>query len=388
MTDIRVLQFITPSGFYGAERWILALVNNMSASRVSYDLAVTRESDRQDLSVADYFPKDAGIVHYLPMTGRFDLRVVRRLVHIIRERRINVIHTHGYKSDILGLLAAWWAGIACVSTPHGFSNQVSFKLRAFIRVGILALRFFDRVVPLSDELMDDMKRFNIPEGKLMFVRNGVDLREIDAKMSKKANEPMTARSSGQTFKLGFVGQMIPRKGIPDLLTIFDDLHRTHGNTALQLLGDGRQRLELEHMATQLDSHGAIEFLGFRHDRLDYMSDFDLFVMTSSLEGIPRCMMEAMAMGIPVVAYDIPGVDKLIDHDRTGLLVPHGDRTALVEACRSLIDDPDLAARLATAARHKIESEYSAEIMASRYEHLFAELVDNQLSSRASVQRSR
>ena len=135
MKDLRILQFITPAGFYGAERWVMALANNIDQEHVTCDLAVTRESASQDLTVAELYPGTAGKVHYLEMSGRFDFRVVKQLCDVIRERRIDVIHTHGYKSDILGLLAAKKSGIRCVSTPHGFSGKVGFKLATFIKIG-------------------------------------------------------------------------------------------------------------------------------------------------------------------------------------------------------------------------------------------------------------
>lgn len=371
MKPLRVLQFITPAGFYGAERWVLALANNLNSDHLVCDLAVTRESSTQDLTVAELYPKSAGDVHYLDMAGRFDFRVVKQLCEVIQKRRIDVIHTHGYKSDILGLLAARRAGIRCVSTPHGFSGKVGLKLAAFIRIGTWMLRYFDRVAPLSEELVGDMRRFGVPDKKITFIRNGVDLTEIDAALE----EFKSGRQSNSVERvMGFIGQMIPRKGIPDLLDVFDQLHREDKSLKLQLLGDGRQREELEEKAAAQGSAKAIEFLGFRSDRLELLSRFDLFVMTSSLEGIPRCMMEAMAVGIPVVAYDIPGVDKLVTHGETGLLAPYGDKAALASCCRQLLDDPALAKRLSANARQLIDEKYSAARMAQEYEHLFADLL--------------
>lgn len=371
MKPLRVLQFITPSGFYGAERWVLALANNLNRDHLVCDLAVTRESSAQDLTVAELYPGSVGEVHYLDMAGRFDFRVVKQLCDVIKKRRIDVIHTHGYKSDILGLLAARRAGIRCVSTPHGFSGNVGLKLGAFIRIGTWMLKYFDRVAPLSEELVADMKRFGVPDRKIAFVRNGVDLTEIDA--SLKEFKPGNQSNSVDRV-IGFIGQMIPRKGIPDLLDVFDQLYREDKTLKLQLLGDGRQREELEEKAARQASAKAIEFLGFRSDRLELLSRFNLFVMTSSLEGIPRCMMEAMAVGIPVVAYDIPGVDKLVTHGETGLLAPHGDKAALANCCRRLLDDSALAARLSSNARQLIDEKYSAARMALEYEHLFADLL--------------
>jgi len=381
MKNIRVLQFITPAGFYGAERWVLALANNLECNGVTCDLAVTRESESQDLTVAEVYPTTVGQVHYLDMHGRFDIRVVRRLCQVIRERDIQIIHTHGYKSDILGLIAARLTGIACLSTPHGFSGKVSLKLAAFIRVGTHMLRYFDAVAPLSEELMSDMKRLGVPEAKTQFIRNGVDLKEIDQsieelesgveKTLEVANE---GTESKHTKVIGFIGQMIPRKGLMHLLDCFEQLYTNHPEYRLQMIGDGSQRAELEAYANSLRSANAIEFLGFRSDRLALLSKLDLFVMTSSLEGIPRCMMEAMAIGIPVVAYDIPGVDQLIDHEETGLLAPFGDKKALAGCCERLLEDPVLARSIASKARERIDGHYSAARMASEYEELFRKLV--------------
>lgn len=371
MKQLRVMQFITPSGFYGAERWVLALACNLDHEQVVCDLAVSQEGDQQDLTVAELYPSSAGAVHRVPMAGRFDWRVVNRLAAIIRERHIDIVHSHGYKSDILGLLAARKAGIRCVSTPHGFSGKVGFKLGLFIRIGTHMLRYFDAVVPLSEELVADMARFRVPAEKVHFIRNGVDLTEIDQAL---AVLPGREAEEQPEKIIGFIGQMIPRKGIPDLLEVFDTLYAGDASLRLQLLGDGRQRTELEQQAAKQGSASAIEFLGFRGDRLALLNRFDLFVMTSSLEGIPRCMMEAMAVGVPVVAYDIPGVDQLIDHDKTGLLVPYGDKKALAASCQQLLTDQALAQRLTRAARAKIEAEYSAGRMAKEYMALFAELL--------------
>ncbi|MBQ0763908.1 MAG: glycosyltransferase family 4 protein [Marinobacter psychrophilus] len=371
MNSLRILQFITSAGFYGAERWVLAMANNINRDGVICDLAITRESPDQDLSVAEYYPQDKDQqVHYLDMHGRFDFRVVSKLCEVIRNRQIDVIHTHGYKSDILGLLAAKRAGIACVSTPHGFSGDVGFKLATFIRIGTHMLRYFDRVVPLSDELMDDMKRFKVPESKTLFIRNGVDLTEIDAAL---ASLPKNSEIDKDSQIIGFIGQMIPRKGIPDLISVFDQLHQQAPDLRLQLLGDGSQRKELEGQTLELSSVNAIEFLGFRSDRLELLSNFSLFVMTSSLEGIPRCMMEAMAVGVPVVAYDIPGVDQLVEHGKTGLLASFGDKAALEALCKQVLNDPELAQTLSYNARKMVHERYSAARMANEYEALFRTL---------------
>ena len=370
---MRVLQFITPSGFYGAERWVLALANNLPSADMVCDLAVTEEGPAQDLSVARLYPHSAGLVHYVSMKGRFDFGAVTKLVEIIKSRNIDIIHTHGYKSDILGLLAARKAGIKIVSTPHGFSNNVGWKLRLFIRLGLFALKFVDKVAPLSEQLVFDLKRYGIKDKQLRFIENGVDLTEL---APYRKTLPVQDFSAASGLHLGYVGQLIPRKGLADLLQAFNLLWQRFPDSKLTLIGEGSQRSELEALAKTLPAASAISFLGFRGDRIVLLKDFDAFALTSSLEGIPRCLMEAMAVGVPVVAYDIPGVDQLITHESTGLLAPLGDWQQLANHLIRLAAEPALANKISLAARQLVDQRFSAARMANEYQQLFLELLQS------------
>lgn len=370
MTPIRVLQFITPAGFYGAERWVLAMANNTDTREMICDLAVTKEAPDQDLTVATLYPTDKGQVHYLPMHGRFDLSVVDKLVAVIKERQIDVIHTHGYKSDILGVLAAKKAGIRIVATPHGFSNNIPLKMRIFIRLGLFAIRFADHVAPLSKQLVDDIAGFGVKRHKIQFIENGVDLTELAPcrKPSLQRDEPLTAPH------FGYIGQLISRKGIADMLQAFNVVWQQYPAAKLTLIGDGDQRASLEALAASLPCKDAVAFLGFRSDRLELSTQFDVFLMTSSLEGIPRCLMEAMIVGTPVVAYDIPGVDQLITQQQTGLLAPLGDWQAFATRCVQLIEQPALYTALAQAGRELVDRRFSAKRMTDEYVTLFRKLL--------------
>lgn len=369
MKPVRVLQFITPAGFYGAERWVLALANNLNTEFVECMLAVTDEGGTQDLAMVSHWPgSDEDIVH-IPMNGRFDWRVIGRLCQVIRDHGIDVVHTHGYKSDIIGWAAARKAGVPCVSTPHGFSGDVGLKMKLFIGVGSFLLRYFDAVAPLSEGLRSDMANLKVPAHRTRMIQNGVDLKEIDERRFNKTEvgEPV--------FTVGFIGQMIPRKGISDLIRAFDRFHEEAHESRLILVGDGHERPELERLASSLPSCNVIEFTGFREDRLDLLQQFDVFAMTSSLEGIPRCMMEAMAVETPVVAYDIPGVDLLIENRKTGLSVPHGDEAGLSGLFQDIRTNPQAARKRAMVGKNLIDTNYSAKRMAEEYQQLFAELRD-------------
>lgn len=371
MKRMNVLQFICPSGFYGAEMWVLALTSHLDRKEVNCSLAVTVESGQQNLELFNRFERLGLKAYQIPMAGRFDLRAVSRLVAIIKEKRIDILHTHGYKSDIIGILAARLSSIKIVCTPHGFENAKDFKLQMFIKMGCFALRFADRVAPLSPDLMNDCRRLKIKRENIKLIINGVDLTEVEA---ERESESRSEYTDGEDKVIGYVGQLAFRKNIDALLSAFDLLYHEHKNIRLVLVGDGPQRKNLEQRASTLVSAGNILFLGFRNDRLRIVKGMDVFCMTSSLEGIPRCVMEAMAIGTPVTAFNIPGIDQLIIHGKTGLLADFNNVEDLKENLKRLLFDKSFSDELIINGRNHILSNYSAVRMADEYTDLFRVMV--------------
>ncbi|WP_371192502.1 glycosyltransferase family 4 protein [Glaciecola sp. SC05] len=363
-----ILQFICSTGFYGAERWILALCKNTPKEQAKYSLAVTKEDASQDLELVKQFARDCGDTYEAPMSNRFDKSVIDKLADYIIRNKVDVIHTHGYKSDIIGILAAKKAKIPVVVTPHGFENADDFKLRLFIWLGCQSMRFADHVVPLSPQLMQDVQRYGVKPPQLQYIQNGVDLSEVEAVREAPAKLVKPKK------RIGFIGQMISRKNIVDILDIFDEMAATRDDIELVLLGDGDERQHLEEHANTLASIKDIHFLGYRDDRLDYLRSFDLFVMTSTLEGIPRCLMEACAMATPVAAYDIAGIDQLVKHEQTGLLAKLGDKSSLKAHWQNLLDDENLAKQIGENALRYVNENYAAKRMADEYMTLFNQLL--------------
>ena len=349
----------------------MAQTKHLDTRKIDPRLAVTLESAEQNIEVLHRFRALGFVGHAIEMSGRFDFRCIMKLVRIIRTEKIDIIHSHGYKSDILGLIAGRIAGIRIVSTPHGFENARDLKLRFFIRAGCIALGFFDRVAPLSQELVQDMLRIGIPKSKTGMIENGVDLSELEEEKRKKSARFFP---DNREKRIGFVGNLIGRKNLKDMIDAFDLLSRRYPSVRLILIGDGPMRRELETRAGSLPSGDRIEFWGYRDDRLQIVEELDLFAMTSALEGIPRCLMEAMGLDVPVVAYDIPGVDRLIENGRTGLSVPFGDITGLAACWERILNDPALSEKLARNGRAHILRRFSAQRMAREYENLYQEMV--------------
>ncbi len=377
---IKVLHFICSTGFYGAEKWILALANNSDRNLVTSELVVTREPENHDLKLIEDFNALDLKSHHVDMSGRFDVRAVKSLVKVIKDNQIDVLHSHGYKSDILGLIASKIAGIKCITTPHGFEKTNDWKLELFISAGCRTFKYFDYVVPLSRELYSDVEKFGVAEDKIIYIRNGVDLKDIDYRLPAESPVERTADTplnAPESKTIGFIGQMIERKNVSHLLDVFEKLAASNSGLKLVLLGDGDSREKFESYSDGLKARDRISFLGFQNDPLSYLNDFDLFAMCSTLEGIPRCLMEAMAMGVPVAAYDIPGVNQLLEHEKTGLLATLGNKDELEQCCKKLLWDEPLANRISLAAADHINEKFSANRMAREYTELYYQVLDRE-----------
>ena len=367
---VRVLQLGSPNGMFGAERWILALARHLPREAVTTVVGVI-----QDVAGAPEAPllahaRALGMeTASVQAPGRINPAAVRSLRALLREQHIDVLHTHFYKSTLIGALAVRGTGCRLLATPHGWNTDAGLMLQAYEWAERVAFGWADAVSPLSPELDRGLRRLPWVRPRLVPIPNGVDLDEVGA--SAVIAPPLVeAREAGE-FVVGYLGQLIERKRVDVLLDAFAAL--PGGHSRLVVVGDGDQRERLQAQARALGLEARVHFTGFRDDRLEWLRGFHALVLPSTLEGIPRCLMESMAAGVPVVATDIPGTRELVEDGRSGLLVPVGDAPRLAAALASLRDDPARAAALARAGTRRVHEHFSARAMATRYHALFESL---------------
>ncbi len=370
------MQLGSPTGLYGAERWILALIKHLDPEKVESIVAAIKDAPGLEVPLCREAQKLGFRSHVIEAIGRVNLSAVQQLRRYILENQIQVLHTHGYKTDLTGLLSTLGTGCKIVSTPHGWSKQADLKLMCYEMLDRCAFPFFDSIIPLSDELFACLGDIPWLNGKLRLIRNGVDISEIE-NVKEVANELIQFKNEGN-FVIGYIGQLIPRKGLEVLLDAVSKL--SFENWRLAIVGEGESRLSLESQARDLKISDKVCFFGFREDRIAFLRGFDLFVLPSRLEGIPRCIMEAMAAGIVVVASDIPGSRDLITHGQTGLLFPVDAEAVLVDRIETIASDGKIRDNLARGGRELIDSQFSAERMAREYTQLYATIGEPGLST--------
>jgi glycosyltransferase involved in cell wall biosynthesis len=370
--SIRVLQLGNPTGLYGAERWILALAKHLHPQQVESIVATIKDAPggmpplcREALGM--------GLrTEVFESHGKLSFGAIGLINSFIRANRVDILHTHGYKTDMLGRCAALGTGCKVVATPHGWSTREGIKVQIYESLDRLALYFFDAVAPLSTELCAGLGRLPGLRRKLHLIGNGVDLTELNG-VTTPAPELMHWRSRGDRI-IGYIGRLIRLKGIDTLIRAFSAL--PFANRRLCIIGEGPQRAELRALVEHLGESERVHFFGYRPDRIALLRGFDVFVLPSAHEGTPRCVLEAMALGVPVIGTDHPGCRTLIGPGATGLLFQFGDATGLAEALVGLFADERRRDALSKAARDLVYTQFSAEMMAARYTDLYREILLN------------
>jgi glycosyltransferase involved in cell wall biosynthesis len=367
---IRVLQLGSPTGLYGAERWILALIKCLDCEKIESVVAVIKDDPRLDASICREAERMGIRTQVFEAYGRVNLSAVRQLRKFIVEEGIHILHTHGYKTDIIGLLAVQGTGCRIVSTPHGWSTKAGLKVQIYEILDRLAFLFVDAVTPLSKDLFDHLKAFPRMSRRIHLILNGVDLDEVRS-VTGINSEVQRWKESGH-FVVGYIGQLIQRKGLDILLKAIAKLDWSHLRVAI--VGEGDERESLERMAGSLKIKDRVRFFGFREDRIQVLKGLDVFVLASRMEGIPRCVMEAMAARVPVVASDTPGCLDLIHDEDTGLIFRRDDVDSLAERLKRMLLDETARERIKENASDFINRKYSAGSMANRYEALYQSLI--------------
>jgi glycosyltransferase involved in cell wall biosynthesis len=295
-----------------------------------------------------------------------DAMALLRLAHACRDGRFDVVHTHTSKGGIIGRAAAWLAGVPVVlHTVHGFafhdsSGRASRTFYATLERA--AARLSDRVITVSDYHRRMALRLHIASaGRVVTIHNGISRSRLV--VSRDRDEVRQELGMETTdILIVAIGRLAQQKGLETLLIALPEIVRRDPRIHLAIVGEGPLRTELEERArfSGLGSH--VRFLGFRTDVGDILNASDLVAAPSLWEGLSISILEAMALGKPIVTTDIGSNLELVEDGVSGLLVPPRDSTALAEAIVRVAGDPDLAGRLAAAARERFDRAFTERAM--------------------------
>jgi glycosyltransferase involved in cell wall biosynthesis len=303
-----------------------------------------------------------------------------RLRQVVRDRHIDIVHSHDYKTDLFALLLSWAEGIIPLSTAHGWTGN-STREQVYYFANKKLLRKFPLVIAVSSEIRRELVRHGVLPDQVKVVLNGINPAAFRRDHGRDAEARQKLGLPADRTVIGAVGRLEMQKRFDILIEAFAELRRRHPQIILAIAGDGSLRSELEGKIKALSLNGDCRLLGHQKDVPLVHHALDIFAQSSEYEGTPNSVLEAMALESPIVATDVGGTAELVRHGVDGLIVPPNNPQALRDALVSMLQDrPAVAARVASA-RARIENELSFELRMHKVEAFYEMLAKQRPQNR-------
>lgn len=360
---LSILHVSAPAAVGGMERVVqtLAIGHHQMGHRVG--VAAIIDVGQRNHPFLDPLIEANVDVFPMPLPRRAYLTERRLVAELCRHFRPDVIHTHGFRPDVLDADVARRLGLPTITTVHGPSRMGGMaRLYEFLQRKVL--RTFDAVVAVSRPIAEGVRRDGVPENRIHVVPNACP--ESIGGLDRRAARRVLGLP-GDGFVVGWVGRLIPAKGADVFLRALAMLNDFP--LLASIVGDGIERPGLEAHARSIGLNGRITFHGSLENAAQVFPAFDLFMLSSRTEGTPIVLLEAMGAGVPIVATRVGGVPDLIS-DVEAYLVPPEDPVALAAAMRSVYNDPHGAKKRARAARRRLAADYAVGPWLSRYEEIY------------------
>lgn len=373
---LRVMFVITSMPVGGAETLLVNLIRRLDKDRFTAELCCLKTLGPLGQQLATEFP-----AHHGQLTGKYDIRVLPRLVRLFRSRKIDAVVTVGAGDKMFwGRLAARIARVPVViSALHstGWPDGIS-------RLNRCLTRWTDAFVGVakshSQHLIEN-ERF--PAHKVHMIPNGVDIdRFAPVPWSEKLRHDLGLPLAAPV--IGIVAALRPEKNHSLFLRAAARILVDVPETRFLVVGDGPERQSLTTLAKELGIESSVHFLGNRHDIAAIVGMIDVFALSSHNEAQPVSILEAMACAKPVVATHVGSIPDAIRDGVNGYLVPPGDVSQLAKSLLDLVQNPLLAREMGAAGRVQVIDSWSLQTMANGYQKLISRIHTAKLAAAGGV----
>ncbi|MFL0362288.1 glycosyltransferase family 4 protein [Pseudobacillus sp. 179-B 2D1 NHS] len=368
---MKVLHLITGAETGGSRKHVITLLEQFAQEEAV--LALMQEGPFAEEARAKGIRTEV-----FTQSSRYDLSILKKLVHFIQSEKFTILHTHGPRANLFGIYLKKKAGIRWVTTVHSDPSldfvKSGVKGKVFTALSMYAVKRMDSYFAVSERFKQNLMKLGIDGHKIHTVYNGIHF-------TKETAQPLPRTEWGLTdedFVMTMVARLHPIKGhtvVFDAMQKMEAAKRPH----LLLVGDGpiKQELEQEVEKRQLNSH--VHFLGFRSDVDQIYAASNLALLASYSESFPLALLEAANQHVPIVTTDVGGVKELVEEGKTGWIVPVGDPSAYAEALRQAMSRQE-EGRLAAMGEilyQYASSHYSLEQLEQQTRALYTKLAARQ-----------
>jgi glycosyltransferase involved in cell wall biosynthesis len=367
MKRVKVLQLISSGGYYGAENMLLNLCASQQKAGCENTLMLFYNVHVPNVEFYERARRRGLSVRMVHCQGRADWRAVRQIEECIQEDGIDLLHTHGYKADLYGYVAARRSGKPIVATCHNWVGGTA-ALGIYNHLDRMALKRFQGLAAVSDSVAQRLLDSGVAAKKIRTIANGIDVERFERAL------PSPALDFEGNKVVGMVARLDLQKGFEYLLRAAHALCGAFPALKVVIVGEGPDRQAIESMIQRFGLQSNVILAGQHSDMPAIYAAMDIFVLPSLNEGLPMTILEAMAASRPVIATRVGAIPSVIKDGETGLLVDPGDINGLRDALTRLLTDSDLCRRIGSAGHDWVSRNYTSEVMALKYREMYNEVL--------------
>jgi glycosyltransferase involved in cell wall biosynthesis len=377
----RVVHLITHFALGGATETVLAICKHADRSRFEASVLCGHTDPREDTLFSE--AQQAGIrTDILPGLCRsirppLDFRVYRKLARWLAHEKPDVLHTHGSKAGILGRLAAARTGVpTIVHTVHGWGHHdhmSPLSRSAYIALERRAARVTSRIIAVAEAnvqkgLADGIGK---PE-QYAVIHSGIDISKFrDAAVDRGALRTELGIPVGAPV-VGTVSRLAAQKAPEDFLKVAELVHARCPGVHFVFIGGGPMQKEFQECIREQKLSGIVHDLGYRHDIPEILRVFDIFLLTSLWEGLPRVFPQAMCAALPIVATRVDGAPEAVKDGETGYLLPPRDCQGMADGILRLLGDSKRRREFGQAGLERVYPAFCDRDMTRRIEDVYEE----------------
>jgi len=368
LSKIRVMHLRCATGSGGGpEKTILNSPLYIDTNKFNVWVTYLRKHTDPDFAV-DKKAQELGLKNFFVVDEhrQIDRKALKDLEDLIKTNCIQILHTHGYKSDVWGwLLKKKLPNLRLITTVHGWGAANTWREKAYVQIGKIPLFFFHKILVVNQEIFHSLRKMGIPKDKLVVILNGIDTQYFSRNKRSKQND--------ERLTLGYIGRLSPEKRIEDLIQAYSSLIKKMQVGYLLIAGEGPLLSELQRIARDYQVENRVRFLGHVEPRW-FFNQVDIFVNPSINEGLPNTILESMSMETVVVATPVGGVTELVKDKETGLLIQPKNVDGLEQALRYLIENPNQRRRIIQNARNLICRDFDFSSRMRKIEKIYEEIL--------------
>lgn len=373
MKPISVLHLRDTYEIGGPGKTILETYRFIDQNRFRLQLGIfLRQGEAQDSPFIREAKRIGMPVHFITGLHQYDPRMIFRVNELVKNQRIDIVHTHEVKSDVIAYLASRIQPVPIITTLHGWIGN-NLKGKVFIALDKRIARYFDRAIAVSRQIEQDLLEAGVPQNKIHLLHNAIVVENYRRKGLRGVLQEVIGRPV-ESPVIASVGRLSLEKGHADLIDALALVKKAGHKVSLVLIGDGAERANLVRRIENHGLQGAVHLPGYVQAPQRLLEEVDLMVLPSHTEGLPNVALEALLMEVPVLATRVGGTPEVIIDGETGRLVAPRSPSELADGILEFLASPESWKQMARRGKKMVQTHFDFRARTRKLEVIYEEML--------------